>query len=102
MKFVMNSCEARRKATTFKRAPTTPQYRGPLTLRKPLTMKNIQDWMVDPMFLDDDIPTCKKNRTPPFTSENLQTLKKLLDTALEIGLKGDTSEDMDDIALETQ
>ena len=47
-------------------------------------------------------PYLQKNQTPPFTSENLQTLKKLLDTALEIGLKGDTSEDMDNIELETQ
>lgn len=61
--------------------------------------------MIDPVFLEDDITTCKKNRTPPFTSENLLTLKRLLDTALGICSKGNTSEDIDgidSIELETQ
>ena len=56
-KFVMNSCEARRASATPKKAPTTPQYRGPLTSRKPVSMRYVQDWMVDPIILQEDIAT---------------------------------------------
>ena len=51
-------------------------------------MKNVQDWMVDPIILLDDLATCKKNREPPFTPTTIQTLKSLLETALEICSKG--------------
>ena len=44
--------------------------------------------MVDPIILLDNLATCKKNCEPPFTPTTIQTLKLLLETALEICSKG--------------
>ena len=96
-KFVANSQES----TINKKAPATPQYRGPLTSRKPVSMKNIQDWMVDSSFLQDDIVTCKSNRNPPFAPESISTLKRLFDTALNICSSGHEA-DGDETEPETQ
>lgn len=87
-KVVVNSREVRSAVAAPKKAPATSQYRGPLTSRRPVSMKNIQDWMVDPVVALDDLATCKKNREPPFTPTTIQTLKLLLETALEICSKG--------------
>jgi hypothetical protein len=64
--------------------PTTPHYQGPLTSRKPGSMKSVQEWMVDQTILQEDVATCKENRDPPFTPETVLTLKRLFNTALEI------------------
>ena len=87
-KVVASSREVRWAVSAPKKAPATSQYRGPLTSRRPMTMKNVQDWMVDPVILLDNVATCKKNREPPFTPTTIQTLKSLLETALEICSKG--------------
>src|SRR5258706_12284369 len=102
VKSVMNSQEARVLVSAMpKKAPSTSQYRGPFTSRKPVSMKNIQDWMVDLLILQDDITTCKKNRDPPFTSETLLTLNLLLNTGWEIFLKCG-ADDVDDTKLEME
>ena len=88
-KCVVNSQEGRvRVKAISKKAPITSQYRGPLTSRKPVLMKNIQDWMVDTVILQDDITTCRRNRVPPFTPETVHTLKLLFKTAVDICSKG--------------
>ena len=88
-KCVINSQEAKVQGSAIsKKGLITSQYRGPLTSRRPVLMKNIQDWMVDLIILPDNIATCKRNRDPPFTPETVLTLRLLLDTALEICLKG--------------
>jgi len=84
VKCVANSQDVRQASAITKKAPVTPQYRGPLTSRKPAMMKNVQDWIVDPTILQDDTATCKSNRDPPFTPETTLTLKKLFDTALDM------------------
>ena len=53
-----------------------------------MSMKNAQDWMVDLINLLDNLATCKKSHEPPFTPTTIQTLKSLLETALEICSKG--------------
>lgn len=101
VKFVMNSQEVSRASAISKKAPATPQYRGALTFRQPVSMKNIQDWMVDLSILQDNITTCKRNRDPPFTLEAISNLKVLLDTALEI-CSGGGGDETDATEPETQ
>lgn len=57
-------------------------------------MKNVQDWMVNPTFLQDDIATYKRNQDPPLTPDAISTLKVLLNTVLEI-CSSDGDDDLD-------
>src|SRR5258706_14240083 len=96
----MNSQEVIWASAITKKAPATPQYRGPLTSRKPVLMKNVQDWMVDPMILQHEIANCKRNHNPPFTPETISTLKKRFHTTLKICSRSDVA--TDDTEPETQ
>jgi hypothetical protein len=79
--------EATEANPASKKAPTTPQFRGPSIACKPVSMRNVQDWMVDVAFLGDDATsTCMKNRDPPFTHETILTLVSLFSTAWEMCL----------------
>jgi hypothetical protein len=81
------SGDATEAVAASKKALTTPQFRGPPTARKPVSMRNVQDWMVDLAILGDDAGTCMKNRDPPFTRKTIPTLVTLFSTAQEMCLK---------------
>jgi len=62
----------------------TTIYRGPVTLRIPTTIRNVQDWHITSTVLGNAAKGCKKNREPPFTEAAIPYLEDLFKGALEL------------------
>jgi len=57
-------------------------YRGPPTYCIPKTIRNVQDWHVNPSVLGNAAKKCQKNHEPPFTEAAVSYLESLLGKAL--------------------